>query len=280
MAITQLKCDVHTHTLYSQHAYSTIWENVQQAAALGLELLGSTDHFGAQFFPTPAPEEVGRLLQFWHNQAVWPRVWNGVRIMRGCEVDIVDIEGHLNGYDRLVTHTQSGVPIENPRSVKDDVLDKMDYAIASLHTIGFVRDTTKAQNTQMYINALQEPKVLVLGHIGRTPIDFDIDAVVTAARDLGKLIEINEHTFDSSNGRLCRSIAERCAELGCKIIVSTDAHICTSIGRFANSVAMLNDIDFPETLIASRNASAFEFAYEESGIGVMDWTGGSLPSLM
>ena len=41
----KLKCDVHTHTLYSRHAYSTILENVAAAKEAGLELLGSTDHF-------------------------------------------------------------------------------------------------------------------------------------------------------------------------------------------------------------------------------------------
>ena len=32
--------DVHTHTLYSRHAYSTIEENVRAAAEAGLEILG------------------------------------------------------------------------------------------------------------------------------------------------------------------------------------------------------------------------------------------------
>lgn len=33
------RCDVHTHTLYSRHAYSTIAENIHEAAKNGLELL-------------------------------------------------------------------------------------------------------------------------------------------------------------------------------------------------------------------------------------------------
>ena len=40
-----IKCDTHTHTLYSRHAYSTIKENVIEASENGLELLASTDHF-------------------------------------------------------------------------------------------------------------------------------------------------------------------------------------------------------------------------------------------
>ena len=38
----RISCDVHTHTLASRHAYSTIEENVRAAADQNFELLGST----------------------------------------------------------------------------------------------------------------------------------------------------------------------------------------------------------------------------------------------
>ena len=41
----EIKCDVHTHTLYSRHAFSTIEENVRAASEQGLELLATTDHY-------------------------------------------------------------------------------------------------------------------------------------------------------------------------------------------------------------------------------------------
>ena len=42
-----LVSDVHTHTLFSRHAYSTIQENVTAAKAQGLELLPvPSDSFG------------------------------------------------------------------------------------------------------------------------------------------------------------------------------------------------------------------------------------------
>ena len=46
-----IKCDTHTHTIYSRHAYSTIEENVRAAAENGIELLASTDHFSDMLFP-------------------------------------------------------------------------------------------------------------------------------------------------------------------------------------------------------------------------------------
>ena len=46
----RIACDVHTHTLYSRHAYSTIEENVRAAREASLELLGSTDHFSRMVY--------------------------------------------------------------------------------------------------------------------------------------------------------------------------------------------------------------------------------------
>ena len=50
----QNHCDIHTHTLYSRHAYSTVRENVLAARDAGLELLGIADHFSDMLFPGQA----------------------------------------------------------------------------------------------------------------------------------------------------------------------------------------------------------------------------------
>ena len=39
-----IKTDLHTHTLVSQHAYSTVIENVKYAAENGVEAIAVTDH--------------------------------------------------------------------------------------------------------------------------------------------------------------------------------------------------------------------------------------------
>jgi putative hydrolase len=275
MAITQLRCDIHTHTLQSLHAYSTIRENVAQAASMGLEVLGSSDHYGRPFVAfDPTGDEVGRTYQFWHNFGAWPRIWQGVRVLHGCEADIVDLEGHLYGWDIPHAYTMLCSPMDEPDTLKDDVFSRLDYVIASVHGRDFALEGTKAQVTQMYINALQDPKVLSLGHIGRTGLDIDIDAIVRAAVELHKPIEINEHSFDSTDGSRCRLVAESCAEQGCKVIVTTDAHICCDVGRFPESIRMLNEIGFPEELVATRSLAALEETLEEAGLGRIDWSAG------
>ena len=95
----------------------------------------------------------------------------------------------------------------------------------------------------------------------RSGVPFDVDAVLTAARDAHKLIEINEHSLDiSPSGKIskkCRKIAERAAGLGVQIAVSTDAHIATDIGHLDAACSMLEEIHFPEELVATRSKDAF-----------------------
>lgn len=249
------RCDLHTHTLFSRHAYSTIMENLQAAHDVGLELLGSADHFSDMLFTEPSVKN----FQFFQDLGVWPREWKGVKLLRACEADIVDCDGHLYGHDIMLDQNILGNNIE-PRTLQDYAFSLLDYVVASVHNRKFAEGESVAHTTQMYINVLQQPKVLVLGHTGRSGIPFEIDPVLDTAHDLHKLVEINEHTFGLHNEKSmsrCRTIAEKCAERGVSIAVSSDSHIATDVGASRNVLAMLEEIGFPQELIATRSASAF-----------------------
>ena len=273
MAITQLKCDMHTHTLWTPHAFSTLAENVTSASEAGLEMLGTADHLSPMLRPTVAPEDTLKSFQYFLEYSILPRDWKGVRLLRSAEVDIVDMKGNLFGYDIEITHAINGDVLKEPYLLKDRIFGECDYVIASVHGKDWAEGASAAACTQMYIDALQDPKVVALGHIGRSGLPLDVDALVQAARDMNKLIEINEATLDPNsrvqNGSPCRSVAEKCAEHGCKVMVSTDSHVCTNIGRFYKAVAMLNEIDFPEELVATRNAAAFSSALDDAGLEIL-----------
>ena len=95
----RIECDTHTHTLYSRHAYSTIEENIRAAAEAGIKLLASTDHFSDMLY-----DDYKSLKNYQYMLCLgnWPRVWHGVTLLRGCEADIVDMEGHLFGHLREI----------------------------------------------------------------------------------------------------------------------------------------------------------------------------------
>ena len=67
----RIACDVHTHTLFSRHAYSTLEENVRAASAKNLELLGVTDHFSCMLFD----QQTLKNFQYFINMSAWPKEW-------------------------------------------------------------------------------------------------------------------------------------------------------------------------------------------------------------
>lgn len=263
----QLLCDVHTHTIFSRHAYSTIEENVRAASDQGLELLGSADHYSDMLFE----EQTIRNFQFFTNQAVWPRLWHGVRLLRACEADIVDLEGHLFGWNIPCPTGITGGAQPEGSTLQSVVFRNLDYVVASIHGKAFAEDASLAETTDMYVRALQHPKVLIVGHPGRAGVPFDVHEVVRAAKDAHKLIEINNHSFDGHfqerSYAPCRKIAEACAEEGVPIAVSSDAHICADIGKLDQAAAFLDEIHFPQELVATRSAEAFIGALHEAGLG-------------
>lgn len=262
----QILGDVHTHTLYSRHAYSTIAENVAAAAEAGLEILGSTDHFSEMLF---ADADI-RNFQYLGNVVCWPRVWHGVTLLRGCEADIVGLHGELFGQDMPVRANIVGMPEPRERSLFDRVTSNLDYLIASVHDASFADGASMVQTTEMYLGALQQPRVFILGHTGRAGVPFDVDEVVAYAKEYHKLIEINEHSLESDGSgayrSVCRHIAERCAELGCGIAVSSDAHVSAQIGRYREVPAMLEEIHFPEELIVNRGRDSFLRGLAAAGV--------------
>ena len=149
----EIKSDIHTHTMFSRHAYSTIAENVAAARAAGLELLGSADHFSCMLFP----EQHIRNFQYFVNQTVWPRVWDGVVLLRAAEVDIVSLEGGLFGQDIACPASITGRPYKQDKSLFERVTSNLDYLVASVHDTRFTEDVSGAQTTGMYIRALEQP---------------------------------------------------------------------------------------------------------------------------
>lgn len=261
----QIECDTHTHTLYSRHAYSTIEENVRAAAARGIRLLASTDHFSDMLFDD---YKSIKNYQYFLCTGNWPRQWNGVTLLSGCEADIVDMEGHLFGHDIEIAKSTIGDTYDPPRNLQEMVFGKMDFVIASVHAKRHTEGQTIAANTRMYIKAMENPKVFFIGHIGRAGVPFELDEVLKTAKDLNKPIEINEHSFswEGHHQQVCRDIAVRCAEMGTQICVNTDAHMSIEVGSTDKAQSMLEEIGFPQELIINRTRESFLEGLKLSGV--------------
>ena len=256
----QIKTDLHTHTQASGHAYSTIAENIANARSLGLEAVGIADHYSGMFYPST---DFGYYASFSNYKAI-PENWDGVHFLKGAEADIVSLDGKLFGYDLTAPRFSSDMP---PLTYEQLLLGRLDYVIASVHFSDFTKDASLAETTEMYCKALQHPKVLMIGHIGRAKVPFDIDEVLLTAKSLNKMIEINEASFgypEDITG-MCRRVAKRCAELGVKIAVNSDAHAAWYVGRYEKAPKMLEEIGFPEELIGNRDFETITRVLEEAG---------------
>ena len=219
--------DIHTHTIASGHAYNTIYEMARSASEKGVQLLGISDH-------APAMEGSASKHYFRSSKRV-PRELFGIRLLFGCELNIIDLEG--------------GVDLDPVFSAP------LDYAIASMHDV-CIKSGTREENTHAYLKAMENPRVNIIGHPddGTFPVDFD--ALARGAGEHGVLLEVNEASVGPGSYRKdarpnAIRMLECCARYGTKIIVSSDAHVERDILRHGGGLALLEEVGFPEELVVN-----------------------------
>ena len=217
--------DLHTHTIVSGHAYSTLLENINFCAENNIKILGTSEH---------APSMPGAPHKWYFaNMRVLPRVINGVTILKGCEANIIDSEGNID--------------------IDEHDTSNLDYLIASFHKPTF-NPKSKEENTLAFLNAIDKnPKIYILGHLGNPLYDLDYEAIVKKCKEKDILIEINSSSLSGKSRKgsdvNCKEVAELCKKYSNKIILSSDAHICFDIGNFDIGIKLLQEINFPEELI-------------------------------
>ncbi|MBV7274602.1 phosphatase [Clostridium sp. PL3] len=224
--------DMHTHTIVSGHAYTTLLENAKYASEIGLQLLGTTDH-GPSMPGAPHHWYFGNLK-------VLPRELFGVTMLYGCEANIIDYEGNLD------------LPM--------DIQERIDIMIASIHEPVMEATENADLNTTAFLKTMDNPNVHIIGHPGNPKFPIHEEELIKKAKEKNILIEINNSSFVSSrigSSKICSKIASLCKEHGVKIILNSDAHFCQRIGNFDAAVEVLKQINMPEELIINRSKTEF-----------------------
>ena len=224
-----IKTDLHTHTLVSQHAYSTIIENVKYAVENGIEAIAVTDH--APGTPDGAHDwHFGSLPDF------VPETVYGVRVFKGAEL----------------TFQNENADIDLPEAI----LKKLDIVIASIHSVAYAPKTSD-EYTAVLLKAMKNPHIDIFGHIDRVKSGADYDLVAKEAAKCGKIIELNEHSLDNGeaaeNSKRAFELMTACKKYGTKISVDSDAHFCTMIGNYPHAEKLLAEIGFDENNIINRS---------------------------
>ena len=86
---------------------------------------------------------------------------------------------------------------------------------------------------------------------GRYPFDYDI--VLKEAAKQNKLVELNNNSFRSRPGSEsnCLLIAQKCKEYGVKVVINSDAHFTTMVGKFTTSLATAREAGIPASQIVN-----------------------------
>lgn len=228
--------DLHTHSLASVHAYSTITENARNAKLNGLQIMGASDHgYGMAHTTTK---------EFWVNLRCWPEYLEGVRLLKGLEANIYNHKGDL---------------------FEEALLDHVDYVIASLHGNAYEFDTRDERDyTSAMVNAMRRyPQINILGHPDDSRYPVDYEQVIRAAVDCHVAVEVNvaslqPNAFRPGAEENMRRYLALCRAKQCPIIINSDAHFATHVGAFDRAYALLEDINFPEELVINTSWSRLE----------------------
>ncbi len=227
--------DLHTHTLVSHHAYSTIAELVDEAKNKNLYAIAMTDH-------GPGLDDGAHRLHFKCLPKL-PKSVHGVKIFHGAELNIMDFDGSVD--------------------LGDAILSKLHFVIASYHH-EVIRSGSKEEHTNGWIGAIRNPYVDCMGHSGNPAYTFDYETVIKECAKLEKIVEINASSEEARPGSFvnCKKIALLCKEYGVHVVVNTDSHSKWSIGEFTPAVELLEEVNFPEELVINSSIENLKKFFE------------------
>ncbi|WP_075181619.1 phosphatase [Pantoea sp. 1.19] len=212
--------DLHMHTVASTHAYSTLRDYVLQAQTCGIRLLAITDH-GPDMADAP---------HYWHfvNMRVWPRMIDGVGILRGIEANIKNLAGEID--------------------CSGPMMDAMDIVVAGFHEPVFPPQDSDTHTAAM-IAAMASGQVHIISHPGNPRYPVDIPAIAAAAARHNVALELNNSSFTHSRKGSepnCRAIAAAVRDAGGWLALGSDSHTAFTLGHFEHCLRILREVDFPE----------------------------------
>ena len=197
---SQIRGVFHNHT-FASDGTATLEQMALATKALGYEYFGVGDH--SQSLTVANGLTPARVHAQWKEIDALNATLDGVTILKGTECDIL-VDGSLD-FD-------------------DELLAGFDYVVASVHSHF---QLPEAEQTARVCKALSHPAMTMLGHatgrllLRREAYKIDLDAVLKAAAEHGKMIEINAQPDRLD---LDWTYVKRAKALGIPIVINPDAH--------------------------------------------------------
>ena len=235
--ITQadIRGDIHSHTVATDGA-NTIREMAEAALALGYSYLAITDH----------SKNLSMI--------------NGLDDARALEHmrRIHEVDREMEGRIRVLAGIEADILADGAMDLSDDVLAQLDIVIASMHSFFAY---PPEQQTERMLRAVENPYVRVLGHptgrmlLRREAAPYDMAAVLKRAAELGVAVE---HNANPRRLDLCDMHLRLAKELGCRIVINTDAHHTSEFGNLRFGIKQLRRAWLtPADVVNTLEAEAF-----------------------
>jgi len=204
VSIKDIKGDLHCHSNWNG-GENSILEMALAAENLGYEYIGIADH--TKFLRIENGLDEKQLLyqkrQIDEINSKFESQGKKFKVLWGCEANILS-DGSID--------------------IKNEVLKKMDYVIAGVHSSLKMNKNTM---TERLIKAMNNPNVDIISHPTgrliqkRDEYSIDFEKILRVAKDSNTILEIN-----SSPERLDLKdvYIKKAKEMGVKMIINTDSH--------------------------------------------------------
>src|SRR5918997_3604102 len=199
------------HTTLSD-GHASVEEMAEAARELGHEYVAITDHSATHGFGNDVPPDA--LLRRLEEIRALPDL--GITVLAG---------------------TESNVLTDGSLDYADDVLEQLDWVIASLHT-SF--RSSEEEQTERMLQAMEHPLVDAIGHPTGRLIErreayaIDIDRVIAKAVETGTFLEINANP---DRRDLNDVYAKAAGEAGVTLVIDSDAHWPRTLANMRYGVA-------------------------------------------
>jgi len=195
-----IRGDVHCHTVASD-GRATIEQMAAAALARGYEYVAITDHSASHGFGNHVePDELERQIE-----------------------RVAEVNATLEGIEVLIG-TETNILTDGSPDYDDDLLARLDWVIASIHTSFRMRER---EMTDRMVAAIEHPWIDAIGHPTGRKIEtragyaLDMERVIEAAARTHTMLEINaapdRRDLDENHARAA-------AAAGVKILIDSDAH--------------------------------------------------------
>jgi DNA polymerase (family X) len=216
ITLADIRGDLHMHT-EATDGRDTIRQMAEAALQRGLKYIAITDH-SKNLAMTNGLDDARALAHVKRIREVDVEMDGRIRVLPGIEVDIL-ADGTLD--------------------LEDATLAEMDVVVASVHSHF---NQPVGEMTARVLRALENPHVRILGHptgrkvLHREAYALDIEQVLQRAAQLGVAVE---HNANPARSDLNDLNLRRARELGCRIVVDTDAHSTEELDQMRYGITQL-----------------------------------------